>query len=144
MARQAVVLVPAVPVTAPRTERTISMAALGAQVLRTIVSVETAVVGVRQVDVVVRVTGMRIQVRDIAIAAMKIQQRVPLQIAPRAKIDIQMTTVTTIRISCLEKQFFCCWFFRFDSTLGSRAEVKASRPRASASVREPSVDFELD
>ena len=96
MAKQAVVLVPAVPVTAPRTERTISMAALKAQVLRPIVSVETAVVGVRQVDVVVRVTGMRIQARAIAIFAMMIQQKVPLQIAPGTLV--RMTPVDMSRI----------------------------------------------
>ena len=100
--RQAVVLVAAVPITVPSTRSEVDLAAQKAKVLNTVMAVATAVVGVREVDVVVRVTGMRIQVRGVAIAAMKIplQRRVPHQIAPRAKGAIRMTPVTTIRISC--------------------------------------------
>ena len=119
MAKQAVVLVPAIPVTAPRIERTMSMAALKAQVLSPFVSVETAVVGVRQVDVVVRVTGVRIQVPAIAIFARMIQQKVPLQIAPETLI--RMTPVEMSRISRFANFFFNLYSTLFARALGCRS-----------------------
>ena len=123
MAKQAVVLVPAVPVTAPRTERTISMAALVAKVLRTNAPVETAVVGVRQVDGVVRVTGMRILIRAIAIFAMTFQQKVPLQRAPGTLF--QMTPVKMSRISCFAKQKKLFLFQHGFDVICSRAGVRS-------------------
>ena len=88
-----------------------SMAALKAQVLSPFVSVETAVVGVRQVDVVVRVTGARIQVPAIAIFARMIQQTVPLQISPETLI--RMTPVEMSRISRFAKFFFSICIRRY-------------------------------
>jgi hypothetical protein len=79
------------------------MAALVAKVLRTNAPDGTAVVGVRQVDGVVRVTGKRVLIRAIAIFVMNFQQKVPLQRAPGTLF--QMTPVNMSHISCFAKTF---------------------------------------
>ena len=120
MAKHTVVLVPAIPVTAPLVERTMSRAALKAQARSPFVAVETAVVGVRQVDVVVRVTDASVQVLAITSFARMIHQTVPLQLSPGTLI--RMTPVMTSRISR-----FAIFFsqFVFD-VICSRARVQVS------------------